>query len=313
MTSRSETGRRKVAVLSGPTAAGKTEVSLRIAAELDAEIILADALCVYRGMDIGTAKPTAGQRSRLPHHCIDLVEPSVEFSVADYQSAARAAISDVHASGRLPLVVGGSGLYVRAATDSVDFAVPPDPGRRARLEAMPPADLVALLHELDPGRAVEIDLENPRRVLRAVERGLDGSPVRPEGWSDRSSPFDVAYAVLAPGDRGSLYEEIDARVDRMLASGWLDEVRDLLDTYGELSRTANAAIGYAELRLVLRGELEIADAKLTIRRRTRAFARRQLTWFRREPRAHWFEASGDTHTEERLIEFLSGSDVEGGH
>lgn len=313
MTWPAETRRRRVAVLAGPTAAGKTAVSLRIAEELDAEIILADALCVYRGMDIGTAKPSAAERSRIAHHCIDLVEPSMEFSVADYQSAAHMAITEVHARGRLPLVVGGSGLYVRAATDAVDFAAPPDPCRRARLEAMPAADLVALLQELDPGRAEEIDLDNPRRVLRAVERALDGTPVQPEGWADRASPFEVAYAVLAPGDRGSLYEDIDARMDRMLASGWLDEVSHLLDTHGELSRTASAAIGYAELRLVLRGELEMADARLRIRRRTRALARRQLTWFRREPRAHWFDASGDAHTEERLIEFLSGSATEGGH
>lgn len=299
--------RGPVGVLAGPTASGKTELSLRLAERLGAEVVMADAFCVYRGMDIGTAKPTREARAQVPHHCLDIVDPVEEFSAADFQNHARAALNDVQHRGRFPLLVGGSGLYLRAATDDIEFGGRPDAARRLELEAMPAGDLVGLLERLAPDRAARTDLANPRRVLRQVEQALDGVAPPDAGWTGRSSGFDVRFAVVAPADRSRLYRRIDTRIDTMLTSGWLDEVAHLGREYGELSKTARAAIGYAELHLVLQGEMEMSEAIECVRRRTRAFARRQLTWFRREPRAHWFdpEAECDADVTDRLTEFLS--------
>lgn len=287
---------QRVVAITGPTAAGKSAVALALAAELDAEIVTCDAMQVYRQMDIGTAKPSAGERVAVAHHCLDLVEASDEFSAADYRQHARAAIGDVSARGRLPLIAGGTGLYLRAAVDEGELSVPPDPARRAELESWALDDLVARLVELDPGRAQEIDLANPRRVLRAVESAETSGPHvgGDSGWHERKSIYDLTIIAVAPRERTELYDAIDARVDAMLGAGWIDEVAALRARARPMSRTAQAAIGYAELGAVIDSDMTLDAARERIKARTRAYARRQLTWFRAEPRARRVYGSGRT-------------------
>lgn len=281
-----------VLAICGPTASGKSEVAARVVEALRergtaVEIVCCDSMQVYRRMDIGTAKPAAAERAATPHHCVDLVEPWEAYSAADYQRDAREAIESITSRGAVALFVGGTGLYLRAALDDVDLGEGrPDPDRRARLEQAGHSDLVDQLVRLDPERAARTDLANPRRVLRAVEIALDRGPgAGPDrGWTAREGR-PVCLAVVTPAERAELYRRIDDRVERMLRAGWLDEVRDLLADPRGMSRTASAAIGYAELAEVVRGDASLDDAVAAIRRRTRGYARRQFTWFCRESRA----------------------------
>lgn len=283
-----------VLAVCGPTAAGKSAVAHLLAGRLGGcgvavEIVCCDSMQVYRRMDIGTAKPDAAERAATPHHCLDIVEPWQPYSAARYQRDAREAFAAIRARGAIPMIVGGSGLYLRAALDDVDLASTgaPDPELRERVEATPHADLVAELARIDPERAARTDLANPRRVMRAVEialtvgPGLDPDP----GWTDRRGRTPVSLAVVAPAERAELYARIDTRIDAMLARGWLDEVRVLLEDPRGMSRTAAGAIGYAELAEVVRSGRGLDEAVTAIRRRTRGYARRQGTWFRQEPRA----------------------------
>ncbi|MBX7159639.1 MAG: tRNA (adenosine(37)-N6)-dimethylallyltransferase MiaA [Acidimicrobiia bacterium] len=281
-----------VLAICGPTASGKTELAARAVAALSArghsvEIVCCDSMQVYRRMDVGTAKPGAADRAATTHHCIDLVEPWTPYSAADYQRDSSAALDAIAARGAVALVVGGTGLYLRGLLGDVDLGgPPPDPERRERLDRLGHAAVVAELQRLDRGRAARTDLANPRRVLRAVELALDSGPgTAPDpGWTARRGR-PVCLAVVAPSERATLYERIDARVEQMLAAGWLDEVAALVADPRGMSRTASAAIGYAELAEVVRGDASLDGAVTAIRRRTRGYARRQLTWFRREPRA----------------------------
>ena len=272
-------------VIAGPTAAGKSAVALQVAAATGATIVAADAMQVYRGMDVGTAKPTAEERRRVPHRMLDVVDVDEGYSAALYQRDARAVVDALLRHGTPVLLVGGTGLYIRAVIDDLVFGPPPDPDRRRSLEQRPLDDLVAELRRLAPDRAATVDLANPRRVVRAIEAAHDGAPP-PAVPTPR---YDVRYCVLAPAERVRLYERIDARVGTMLAHGWLDEVA-ALGPPERWSRTARAAIGYGELAEVVAGTRDIDDAADAIRRRTRAYARRQLTWFRGERRADWFDA-----------------------
>jgi len=283
-----------VLAVCGPTASGKTEVALEAAGALSAsgvgvDIVCCDSMQVYRGMDIGTAKPGAVERGRVPHHCLDLVDASDEYSAADYQRDARAVIEEIHRTNRVPLMVGGTGLYLRAAVDDLHLTAPPDAARRGDLEALSLAELVARLQSIDPVRASRVDLHNPRRVVRAIEIALDQGPGldRDPQWEDRRSRYRLSLAVVAPAEREQLRRRIDARIDAMLAAGWHDEVRRLWSDPRGMSRTAAAAIGYAELHRVDQGAISTSEAVALIRRRTRVYARRQFTWFRREPRAIW--------------------------
>ncbi len=284
---------KPILCLVGPTGAGKTQVALEIAGTLGCEIVTCDAMQVYRGMDIGTAKPSQQQQAQIPHHCMDLVDVWQEFSAPDYQVDARAAVDSIQSRDRRPLVVGGTGLYLRALIDDIEFRGAPSPSRRRELEAKPLEELVGWLEMHAPARASKVDLANERRVLRQVELTLDVGPL-PEtdlGWHQRLSRYPAKIAVLAPQSREELYARINSRVDSMLASGWLDEVAQLLSTCDLWSKTAGNAIGYRQLISVIRGELAIEQAADEIKAKTRTYARRQLTWWRREPRARWFLGS----------------------
>jgi tRNA dimethylallyltransferase len=279
-----------VLALVGPTAAGKTELALAVAERLGAEVVSADAMLVYRGMDIGTAKPTPEQHARVPHHLVDLVDPGEEFSVARFQPLARAAIAEVLGRGRPPLLVGGSGLYFHAVVD--DFAFPPtDQVVRSRLEAeaarvgLP--ELYRRLAAADPPAAARIQPGNLRRTVRALEvMELTGRPFSSfRAAMDRpASRYRLTVLGLDPGPE-LLRARVAERVAAMAQAGLVEEVRRLAER--PLSRTAGQALGYKELLDAMERGTPVAEALEAVVRRTRAYARRQLAWFRRDPRVRW--------------------------
>jgi tRNA dimethylallyltransferase len=279
----------------GPTASGKTALALALAERFGGEIINADSRQIYRLMEIGTAKPTAAERARMPHHLLDLAWPDEPLTLAQYQAAAIAAIADVWARGRLPLLVGGTGLYVRAVVDGLAIPeVPPQPELRARLEAEArehgPAALHTRLAELDPAGAAAIDPANTRRLIRALEVCLvTGRPFSAQRGA-RPTPYDPLLLGLNT-TRERLYAWADARVDAMLAAGLLDEVRALVARSYAWDLPALSSLGYRELVAYLRGELTLAEATARTKLATHALIRRQLTWFRTDPRIHWLDAA----------------------
>lgn len=279
--------------LVGPTASGKTAVALDVARRLvgpPVEIVTADSMQVYRGMDIGTAKPTAAERAEVPHHLLDVADPADDFSVARYQRAADDAIDDIESRGRRALLVGGTGLYVQAVVDRLD--VPGQwPDVRAELDQV--GDTVALwqrLRDADPVAADRMVPTNRRRVVRALEVTLgSGRPFSSFGPGIQAFPpterFRVAGLWLP---RATVNGRIRARFTRMLDAGLLDEVRAL--ARAPMSRTARQALGYRELLAHFAGECALDEAIDTATRRTVAFARRQRVWFRRDPRITWYGA-----------------------
>lgn len=281
----------------GPTGVGKTALGEELAARLGGEIVSADSMQVYRGMDVGTAKPPAAQR-RVPYHCIDLVAPGEPYSAARYQRDARAAIDGILARDALPVVVGGTGLYVRAALDEMTFpkgkVVSP---LRERLEALAaelgPQGLHARLAEFDPDAAALIHPNNTRRVIRALEM-LDGSGMsyaaQAAGFAERRPAYRAAYVGLTM-ERFALYERIDRRVDAMIAGGLVDEVRGLLATGYRKALTAAQAIGYKEIVRVLEAGAPLPEATAAIKQASRRYAKRQLTWFRADPRVAWLDVT----------------------
>ncbi len=284
-----------LAVLCGPTAVGKTSLAVALAQHLGAEIVCADSRTVYRGMDIGTAKPTAAQRAAVPHHLLDVADPEETFTVAQFQRLARAAIAAIRDRGRLPLLVGGTGLYIRAVVD--DFHIPavaPDSALRARLEADArahgPAALHARLQAVDPVAASCIHPHNVRRVIRALEVCL--ATGRPISAQQRRGPSTAAVLVGLWRARVDLYRRIDARVDEQLAAGLLDETRRLLQRGVPHEAPAMQGLGYKELAGYLLGRYDYAEAVRRLKRNTRRYAKRQLTWFRRDARIRWVDATG---------------------
>ncbi len=286
-------------VIGGPTATGKTGLSLRLADELarvglEAEIISADSRQVYRGLDIGTAKVTVAERARVPHHGLDLVDPDAPFSVADYVRHARAALAGIAARGRVALLVGGTGLYLRAVARGLEAdALPHDPELRATLEAelrtQGLAALVERLREVAPGRAAAVDLANPRRVVRALEAALLVGDRPPPPF--RGYPGPSVFIVLDV-DGPTHRAWIAARARAQFEAGLLDEAAALRARY-DPNLPAFSAIGYREAWAVLDGALSLEAAIDLDARRNVAFARRQRIWFRREPGAIWVDATSD--------------------
>lgn len=296
--------RSKVAALVGPTAVGKTEASLALAERLGAEIVSVDSMQIYRGMDIGTAKADAEQRARVPHHLLDLRDPSDAVTVAEFQELARSAIADVSGRGRLPLLVGGSGLYLRAVVD--DLKMPPSsPDVRRDLEAeieeAGSEALYARLRDADPQAAARIEPGNARRIVRALEViEITGRPFSENSsWDEYESIYDLALAGLRR-DRSDLYARIAERVDRMLELGLVDEVRHLAPRLGP---TARQALGYRQL--AEHPDATESDMRDAIVRATKRFARRQDVWFRSDPRIRWFDASPEALVDDLEAYFRS--------
>lgn len=284
--------------LVGPTASGKTELAIEVARELGGiEVVMADAMCVYRGMDIGTAKPTARQQAEVPHHLIDVAEPEEDFSIAQFQRAAAAAVRQIEERDHRALVVGGSGLYVRAVVDGL--SPPPQfPDVRAELEGEPDTErLHARLSELDSLAASRMEPTNRRRILRALEVTLgSGRPFSEHGSAlSEYEPTRFRQAgIWVPRD--ALAGRIAGRYQTQMNAGFLDEVRGLYARRPSVSRTAAQALGYKELLEHVQGRATLEEALETAISRTKAFARRQRVWFRRDPRITWFGTSEDPRT-----------------
>jgi tRNA dimethylallyltransferase len=275
----------------GPTASGKTRLALEVGPRLGAEVLSADSRQVYRGMDIGTAKPTREERALVPHHLIDLVEPSDRYDAARYQIDAEAARVDVERRGRVPMLVGGTGLFIHAFVDGLGLSsLPTDPSLRASLEAeaarLSAAELHARLAGRDPAAAARVHPNNVRRIVRYLEVTELAGPVS-SLW--RKGPArEVRFVGLQP-PRDELYRDIDARIVRMVDAGVLEETRALLDRGYDATLTSLSGHGYPHWIEHLAGRLSLDEAIRRTQRDTRAYARRQLTWFRRDARIQWFD------------------------
>lgn len=286
----------KVLAVVGPTASGKSDLALGLAEALDGEIVNADAMQLYRGMDIGTAKTPREERRGIPHHLLDVLDVHQDASVAAYQAGSGTAIESILARGRTPILVGGSGLYVRAALDEMSFP-PTDAALRAELEGRLEREGPGMLHdeltELDPGAAARIDRRNGRRVVRALEVvRLTGQPFGaflPEAPAELRGSIRIAIDV----DRADLADRIAERARRMFAGGLLEETAALRDRGLERGKTARRAVGYAQALRHLAGDLDLEAAVAETILATRQLARRQLTWFRRDQRVRWLPPGED--------------------
>lgn len=264
--------------LCGPTASGKSELAVAVAEHIGGEIVGADAFQVYAGLDILSAKPSPALRARVPHHLIGEIPLETPWDVAQWLAAARERIAEIHARGRLPLVVGGTGLYLRALTRGLADLPQASPELRAELAARPLADLQAQLQQLDPAGALAIDLKNPRRVVRALEVCLITGRPFSETRTQWEAPQNKLLGVVLHWPRQELCERIKARTDAMFAQGVVEEVRNTPAT----GPTAGQMLGLREIRSFLAGETSEADCREAIERATRQYAKRQETWFRRE-------------------------------
>ena len=295
-------------VVLGPTAVGKTEIAIQLAERFDGEIVSADSRLFYRGMDIGTAKPTLQQQSRVPHHLIDVADPDELWNLAIFQSEANKAIQRIYENHHLPFLVGGTGQFVRSIIEGWKIpSVKPHPHLREVLNRWSqldgPAGLHSKLSALDPQAASSIDPTNVRRTIRALEVILS-SGMR---FSDQKSRGNRRYNPLLLGltlPRIELYQRIDERINRMLDSGFIDEVRRLLDLGYSLDLPTLSAIGYGEIVAYIQGKICLDEAILLMKRRTRTYVRRQANWFKEnDPDIHWFQMTKDAPGEmEKLIE-----------
>ncbi len=288
-----EEGTRILAIV-GPTGVGKSYVAALDAKALRAEILSVDSMQVYAGMDVGTAKPTEPERKRVPFHLLDVADPKINFSVAGFKEMADETASGIISRGKVPLLVGGSGLYYRAFVDDLDFSKAADPNREEveeELEDMSEDELHLMLSSLDPRAAAETESSNRRRVIRAIEVARRGDRLmsdRQHSWSDFDSPYDLHVAGLEM-ERHVLYELLDARFDQMMEDGLLEETRGLVEKGLKKGTTAGEALGYRQLLDHLDGEATLEEAVEQAKRRTRNLAKRQLTWFRKDPRVKWFK------------------------
>jgi tRNA dimethylallyltransferase len=281
----------KVIVICGATATGKSDIAIKIAQELGAEIINADSMQLYRGMDIGTAKLTVEERKGFPHHLLDVLDVSEDSTVAWYQEQARAAITEIHGRGKDAVIVGGTGLYIKAILDDLNFP-DTDPEVRVKLEAelaeFGAAALFTRLEELDPAAALAIDRANTRRVIRALEViEITGMPFTANLPREDSSRYPDALQFGLVMDREHLRERIDQRVDRMWDAGFVDEVDRLISQGIGNGSTAQRALGYAQIIAMRSGTMTEEEAKEDTKRASRQYARRQETWFSRDARIQW--------------------------
>jgi tRNA dimethylallyltransferase len=283
---------RPLVVILGPTAVGKTSLSLGLAERFDGEIVGADSRQVYREMDIGTAKPTPAEQARVPHHLIDIVTPDKVYTAAEFQADAYAAIDAMHARGRVPFLVGGTILWVRAVVEGLRMpAAPPNPALRAELEAVLAeqgrGELFRRLQALDPATAAVIDADNPRRLLRALEIVITTGRPKVELEGADPPPYTV-FQIGLDRPRPVLYERIDRRVEEMVAQGLVEETRRLLAAGYDPRLPAMTGLGYREMTAYLAGELTLAEAVARIQVETHRFVRHQYTWFRRLQGVVWF-------------------------
>ncbi len=300
---------KNLVILTGPTAVGKTSLSIQLAKAVNGEIISADSMQVYKGMDIGTAKITKEEMAGVKHHLIDCLDPTEDFHVVKFKELALDAMEDIYSRGKLPIICGGTGFYIQALLYDIQFtenAV--DYQYRKSLEDIANTRGVEVLHamlnEIDPASAANIPAANVKRVIRAMEyfqqTGQQFS-IHNEREKNRTSPYNFSYFVLND-NRDLLYERIDKRVDKMIADGLIDEVKSLIDLGVKKGMTAFDGIGYKEILIALENNLSIEDAISDIKQNSRHYAKRQLTWFRREKEVTWLDKS--TYSDAELLSLM---------
>ena len=288
------TAKKPLIILTGPTAVGKTALSIKLAQQINGQMISADSMQVYRHMDIGTAKITIEEMQGIPHYLIDVLEPTEEFNIVRFQQMAKAALEQIYAAGAIPIVVGGTGFYIQSLLYDIQFEESnEDTGYRDALQQLAtdrgPEYLHRLLAEVDPAAASGIHAHNVKRVIRALEfYHQTGTRISEhnEEQRKRTSPYQFLYFVLND-DRQALYARIDQRIDQMLEAGLVTEVRMLKDMGCTRDMVSMQGLGYKEILDYLEGRCTLEDAIYILKRDTRHFAKRQLTWFRREPDVIW--------------------------
>lgn len=301
-----------VVVIAGPTGVGKTATSIELAKHLNGEIISADSMQIYRGMDIGTAKVTEEEMQGVPHHMIDIAEPTENFSVYRYVSMCKDAVSDILSQNKLPIIAGGTGLYIDSFLSDIDFTeVTSDKAYRTELENMALEKGNEYVHHMlmvaDPISAQNIHPNNLKRVIRALEYyKTTGTTISShnEESKKKESPYNCCYICLTR-DREELYERIDKRVDIMLEGGLVDEVKKLLNSGCTSEHTSMQALGYKEIIAYLTGDTDFEDAVAILKRDSRRYAKRQLTWFRRREDALWINLSEPGNPVDKALEYIN--------
>ncbi len=286
MKSSSSSQKSKVIAIVGPTASGKTAYAINLAKQIDGEIISADSRLVYKGFNIGTAKPTLDEQAGIPHYMIDLVEPEFSYSAGLYKKDASLIIQDILKRGKVPIVVGGTGLYIDILLKNYNLPkILPDEKLRAELKELSNEELFAFLKKLDSSACKSIDINDRKKIIRAIEilKGTSGVLEASRGISE--SRYDVEW-IGKNFDRKTLYERIDKRVDSMIENGLIEETKILRKKHGDIPNLTDT-IGYREILGYLNGEYSLEDATNKLKQNTRNYAKRQLTWFRRNPDIKW--------------------------
>lgn len=300
----------KLVILTGPTAVGKTALSIKLAKAINGEIISADSIAVYKHFDIGSAKISKDEMQGVPHHLIDVMEPREDFNVATFKQLADQAIDEIYERGHIPIITGGTGFYIQAVLNDIDFTNNEEDGYRQELETIREQHgdmyLYDMLKQIDPESAQVIHPNNVKRVIRALEfykqTGMRISEHN-EQEKAKTSAYNSAYFVLNC-DRSILYERIEKRIDIMLEQGLVEEVKALVDIYGvQASDVSMQGLGYKEILEYLEGQISLDEAIYKIKRDTRHFAKRQLTWFRREPEVLWVDKD-ILNTEQSQLDYI---------
>ena len=295
----------KIICIAGPTASGKTALSIALAKELDGEVVSCDSMQVYKYMDIGTAKPTVAERDGIPHHMLDVAEPYEDFSVSRYCEMAAPIVDDIIARGKTAIIAGGTGLYMDALIRGNDFAPFPSTGVRQQLEQQPIEEVYARLQQVDPEAAARLHLADKKRIIRAMEVYLEtGETITAHNRKTQALPprYSPVWFGLSDENRQDLYDRIDLRVNKMVELGLLEEIKTLLDRGIPEKSTAMQAIGYKEFLQVFHGNDTAENAISQVQQASRKYAKRQLTWFRRNSAMNWLLRTPQMGTEEILLQ-----------
>lgn len=310
----SENKKKPMIILTGPTAVGKTDLSIQLAKAINGEIISADSMQVYRHMDIGSAKVTPEEMDGVSHHLIDVLEPEEEFNVVVFQKLAKEALTGIYERGHIPIIVGGTGFYIQALLYDIDFTENDgDTAIRRELEKLAQTQGAGCLHqmlqEIDPESAAAIHQNNVKRVIRAIEfYRQTGKKIslHNEQEREKQSPYQFLYYVLDT-DRKTLYERIDRRVDLMMEHGLVDEVKHLADMGCTRDMVSMQGLGYKEILDYLSGEIPLEEAVYILKRDTRHFAKRQITWFKRERQVEWFDKQEFGYDSQAILDAMLAS------
>ena len=306
--------KKPLIILTGPTAVGKTKLSIKLAKAVNGEIISADSMQVYHYMDIGSAKILPEEMEGVPHHLVDCLDPDEEFNVVRFQQMAKEAMEDIYARNRIPILVGGPGFYIQAVTGDIDFTeCGEDNSYRKELEQMAKEQGAEVLHNMlakvDPESAIAIHANNTKRVIRALEYYQQtGEPISQHNKQQREkeSPYNLAYFVLND-ERSHLYARIDARIDEMLKEGLVDEVKRLQQMGYHKGMVSMQGLGYKEILSYLDGTWSLEEAVYVLKRDTRHFAKRQITWFKREKNVEWFYKPDYDYDENKILDGMLAS------